>query len=347
MRREGEALLVPLFAGGALLGAQTRWDPETNQWSLRSRTAHARGFLDEPMLLVSGQPFLLQHAPRLIGKTPWLSLEALRLLGRHGWDAEVVWDEAGRLLSVQPAQSPVDAGGPATRVLTIPVVPAGRRPVVFDPGHDRRAGVRGARGLHEGDAGLKLAQAAAATLLTEVLAPILLHDGSGPLDSREVAGLANALPAEVFVGFHASERGDPGIAVWSWSQQNIAGTGISWEPFEPPGGWARAAQSAEAKSAALARAIVESLAAAGIPARGPLTAPLTALEGLDAPAVIIELAGFGSGEGAALAADDDPASRIALAVARAVRAHLGVALPEPESAGSTTGFLGGDGGTAR
>ncbi len=336
LRREGDVILVPLYACGTLLGAQARWNPETNQWSLRSRTTAAQGFLDEPLVLVSGQPFLLRHPTRFAAKTAWLSLEALRLIGRHGWDTEVVWDEAGRMLSLQPAQAPGAPAGPAAREITVPVVPAGRRAVVFDAGHARRAGVRGARGLQEGDAGLRLAQAAAATLLTDDLVPVVLHDGGESLEPREIAGIANALPARAFVGFHASERGEPGIAVWCWSRENIAGSGITWEPFEPPGGWARSAEAAADRSAALARALVEALAAEGVPARGPIAAPLGALEGLACPAVIVELVGFGSGEGAALADEGEPAARIGRAVAATVRAHLGVAPTEPAPAPSST-----------
>ena len=323
LRREGGEILLPLLACGPLLGADARWDPATNRWWLRNRTATAAGFLDEPLLIVDGRPFLVRTPPRLISRLPYLSLEAVRLLGRRGWETDVIWDEAKKELVVRPAQA--DAGGEAapTRTLKTPPVPPGSRVIALDPGHARHAGAVGLHGLNEGDLGLALAQAVAGTTVVEGVAVVLLQDGTDALEPFEVASLANALQPEAFVGFHASESGEPGVAVWVWGLSNMGGAGIAFDPFEPPGGWSHAAQAQEDRSGALAKRIAQALGDAQVPVRGPWPAPLLALEGLTCPAVVIEFEGLGTAEGARLASDEGMRARIAAAVSAALAPDTG------------------------
>ncbi len=323
VRREGGEVLIPLFAAGSLLGAEARWDPATNRWSLRSRSVGAVGYLDEPLVLVNGQPLLVRQPPRLVARQPYLSLEAMRILGRHGWDAEVAWNEATRELLVRPAQ----AGGAApttgrVRPATVPSIPPGARVVALDPGHAPGEGIHGLRGLDEGGLGLRLALAVAATLAADGLVPVVVREGGADADPRDVAGLANALPADLFVGFHASEWGEPGAALWTYGLVNLLGTGLTFEPFEPPGGWARDALSTAPRSAAVARRLVAALASAHVPARGPLAAPLAGLEGLACPAVALEVEGLATPEGLALVRDDTALRTLAELVAGALRAEL-------------------------
>jgi N-acetylmuramoyl-L-alanine amidase len=322
LRRDGGNLLVPLLACGPLLGAEARWVQATNQWSLKGNNVIARGYLDEPLLFIGGQPLLVKSPPRLISGAPFLSLEALQLLGRHGWDTDILWDEAGRKLVIKPAQlQSVDANGP-THALTIPPVPPGARVLALDAGHERHEGAHGMHGMTEGDLGLRLAQAVAATLNAEGVAVVILQDGDEPLEPREVAGLANALPADLFVSFHGSEYGDPGAVVWTWGAANLLGSGIAFEPFEPAGGWAHASAALAGRSNADARRLVHALAAANIPARGPFGLPLNALEGLNCPGVLIDLEGLGTPAGSVLVADDQAVERLAAALAAALRASL-------------------------
>jgi N-acetylmuramoyl-L-alanine amidase len=325
VRREGGELLLPLLACGPLLGADARWDPATNRWWLRSRTVTAAGFLDEPLLTVGGQPLLVRTPPRLIGGLPFLSLEAVRLLGRRGWETDVAWNDAKKELIVQPAQAQADLGPEAsrTRALKPPDVPPGARVIALDPGHVRHSGAAGLRGLNEGDLGLALAQAVAATTVADGVTAVLLQDGATPLEPFEVASLVNTLEARAFVSFHGSEHGDPGVAVWIWGLGNMGGAGIAFDPFEPPGGWTSAAQSQTVRSVALARRVAAAIEAAGVPVRGPLPAPLLALEGLACPAVVIEFEGLGTHEGAKLAADAALRDRLAAAVAKVLSAEAG------------------------
>jgi N-acetylmuramoyl-L-alanine amidase len=338
LRREGGEIFVPLVACGPLLGTEARWDPATNRWWFRSKSLVAAGFLDEPLLFVAGQPLLVRTPPRLIGRAPYLSLEALRLLGRRGWDTDVAWDEAAKELAVRPAQAQAEAGAGAVRTRTLkpPAVPPGARVLALDPGHPRGSGAEGMRGLNEGDLGLAVAQAIAATALVEGLAPVLLREGDDALEPYEVASLANTLHAEAFVSFHGSTFGDPGVTVWVWGAANMGGAGIAFAPFEPETGWVGASQGASSKSAALARRIVRALEEAGVPVRGPLPAPLLALEGLSCPAVAIEFEGLGTPEGARLAADEAVRARLAVAVSNALAADLKPASP-PEDKGTQEG----------
>lgn len=322
LRREGGDLLVPLLACGPLLGADARWIQSTNQWELRGKNIRARGYLDEPLLFVGGQPLMVKAPPRLVGRIPYCSLEALQLLGRHGWDTDISWDEAGKRLVVKPAQLQTAEPGTRAHVLNIPVVPAGTRILALDAGHARREGGRGLHGLTEGDLGLRLAQAVSATLDAPGVTAVILEDGDEALDPREVSGMANALPADLFVCFHASEYGDPGVAVWIWGETNLVGSGITYEPFEPAGGWTRAAAASAVRSAGMARRLVRGFDSAQIAARGPLAMPLAGLEGLNCPAVALDLEGLATAGGAALVQDDPAVQRLAAAVAAALRAEL-------------------------
>jgi len=331
LRKEGGEVFLPLLACGPLLGADARWDPATNRWWLRSRTVTAAGFLDEPLLTIGGQPLLVRTPPRLIGGLPYLSLESVRLLGRRGWETDVAWDEAKRELAVRPAQAQAEGGLEAARArtLNVPSVPAGARVIALDPGHVRRQGANGLRGLTEGDLGLALAQAVAATAVADGVATILLQDGSEPLEPFEVASLANTIGARSLVSFHGSRFGDPGITVWIWGLGNMAGAGIAFDAFEPPGGWTSAAQSEADRSLALARKLLAAAESAGIPARGPLPAPLLALEGLACPAVAIDFEGLGTPEGARIASDESLRAGLAAALARALLADLGEEASRP------------------
>jgi N-acetylmuramoyl-L-alanine amidase len=309
---------IPLFACGPILGGEARWDRLANRWEMRGRQVLARGFLDEPLVFVGGQPLLVRNPPRLIDEAPYLSLEVLRVLGRHGWETDVVWDEAARELVVKAAQQ--ESAAPIrTRRIGIPSVPSGARLVVLDAGHPRGAGARGARGSCEGDMGLALAQAISATMaFIEGSAPVIIQGEEGGLEPAEAAGLANALEASAYVGFHANRHGAPGIVLWVFGLSNIAGTGVAFEPFEPGQGWARTASAHSARSVALARRMLKSLADAGLPVAGPIQAPLIQLEGLECPAVIVEFEGLGTAPGASLALDEEPRGRFASAMASAL-----------------------------
>jgi len=309
---------VPLFACGPILGGEARWDRLTNKWEMRGRQVLARGFLDEPLVYVGGQPLLVRKPPRLIDGAPYLSVEVLRVLGRHGWETDVVWDEAARELVVKAAQQE-SAAPTRTRRIAVPIVAAGGRVLILDAGHPRGAGTRGARGTTEGDLGLALAAAVSATMvLIEGATPVVIQGEEGGLEPAEAAGLANALQASAYVGFHGSRYGTPGVAVWVYGIANVAGTGIAYDPFEPGQGWAMTAVARSARSGALARRIMRALAEAGIPATGPLQAPLIHLEGIECPAVLVEFEGLASPVGISLALDPEVQARFASAMATAL-----------------------------
>jgi len=73
-----------------------------------------------------------------------------------------------------------------------------------------------------------------------------------------------------------------------------------------------------ARSGALARRIMRALAEAGIPATGPLQAPLIHLEGIECPAVLVEFEGLASPVGISLALDPEVQARFASAMATAL-----------------------------
>lgn len=324
VRTEGEAVMLPLLACGTLLGARARWHASTNRWEMRDDKTSAEGFLDEPLLLVNRQPILVKRPPRLLDGLPYLSLEVVQLLGRHGWNVEVTWNGEAQEIEVQPARLRQAAEAEAIRTVTVPQVAPGSRVVVLDAGHARREGARGYRGLTEGDLGLKLAAAVSASLAESGFTPVTLQGEGERMDPREAAGLANSLAAEFFVSFHASEYGGPGPAVWYWRLDNILDeTGVSFDPFEPRGGWAHAARASEAESRAAADALVAGLRQGGIAASGPHPGPLAALEGLNCPGVVVSLDGFATLEGASLAIEASSITHLAGVIADTLRDQLG------------------------
>jgi N-acetylmuramoyl-L-alanine amidase len=325
--REGDDIFIPVFACGALLGADTRWDKTTNRWEMRGKTAQAHGFLDEPLLTVSGQPFIVRTPPRLINSTPYLSIEALRLLGRHGWETDVTWEAATKEIFVRPAQAAALGLAPRARTIAVPQVPDNARIVALDPGHSRQSGAQGIRGTTEGDMGLRFCTALSATLTGLNEASVILRGEGDDLTPAEAASLANAIRSDLMVSFHGSVFGKAGVAVWYWGLANIGGTGINFAPFEPAGGWVQAAGASSSRSLALARRIIKSLKDAGIPVRGPYPAPLAALEGVTCPAVVLDFQGLSTSEGAALVNHADSIEKITLALLHSVQAEPG---PRPE-----------------
>lgn len=312
--REDGDLFIPLFACGALLGADTRWDKSTNRWEMRGQPALAQGFLDEPLLTVSGQPFIVRIPPRLINSTPYLSIEALRLLGRHGWETDINWEESTKEIFVRPAQAVAASLAPRARSIAIPPVPAGARVIALDPGHSRQSGAQGIRGTTEGDMGLRFCTALSATLATFNETAVILRGEAEDLTPAETASLSNAIHADIMVSFHGSLFGTAGVSVWYWGTGNIAETGINFAPFEPSGGWVQAATNASARSAALARKIVRLLKKAGIPVNGPYAAPLAALEGVTCPAVVLDFQGLSTSGGAAIVNRSESMEQITSAI---------------------------------
>ena len=298
--RDGDDLFIPVFACGALLGADTRWNKSTNHWEMRGKTSQAQGFLDEPLLTISGQPFIVRVPPRLINSIPYLSIEALRLLGRQGWETDITWEASTKEIFVRPAQAAAVGQAIRARTIAIPSVPDNARVIALDPGHSRQSGAQGIRGTSEGDLGLRFCTALSTTLAALNETSVILRGESDDLTAAETASLANAIRADLMVSFHGSVFGTAGISVWYWGISNIGGTGINFAPFEPAGGWVQAANPASARSAILARKIIKALKEAGIPVRGPFAAPLASLEGVTCPAVVLDFQGLSTPEGAGL-----------------------------------------------
>jgi len=321
--REGDNIFIPLFACGSLLAVEARWNQSTNQWELRGKNIMAQGFLDEPLVSVSGQPFIVRVPPRLIERSPYLSLEVMRLLGRHGWETDVAWEPSTKELFIRPAQAQPTALSPRGRTLALPTVPEGNRIIGLDPGHPRQAGIQASRGGTEGDFGLRICTALSATLAILGGAPVVLRGEGDDLTPAEVASLANAVRSDFMVSLHGSYHGSPGITVWCWGLQNMVGSGINFIPFEPPGGWTQAALASSVKSSALARKLVKSLNADGIPVRGPFAAPLACLEGVVCPAVVLDFEGLSTAEGASLVNNEQRVNDIAAAAARVLMAGEG------------------------
>jgi N-acetylmuramoyl-L-alanine amidase len=322
-RKEGDELMVPLLACGSILEADARWNPRTNRWEMNSAAVNARGFLDEPLLMIGGQPVLVKNPPRLLGGTPYLSLETLRTLGRHGCDIEVEWNESAGELTIRPAQALQVSAAERTRKIAVPVVAPGRHVIVLDAGHERRAGARGSRGITEGEIGMALATAVSATLSPDEFAAIIMQgDGEG-LDPREVASVANSAGAEIFISFHASEYGSPGIGIWCWGLSNLIGTAVTFDPFGAADGWVRSSSAAAARSAAFGRRLIKSLTQAELPVSGPWGLPLTALEGTGCPAIVVTIEGISAPEGTRLVTEEGTLARLAAAIATAVRGEIG------------------------
>ena len=321
--RDGDDLFIPVFACGSLLGADTRWNKSTNHWEMRGKTALAQGFLDEPLLTISGQPFIVRIPPRLINSVPYLSIEALRLLGRHGWETDITWEASTKEIFVRPAQAAEAGIVPRARTVAIPEVPAGTGVIALDPGHSRQSGVQGIRGTLEGELGLRFCTALSTTLAAFNETGVILRGETEDLSPAETASIANAVKADVMVSFHGSVSGPAGVAVWYWGLANMGGTGITFAPFEPAGGWVQAAVPASVKSAALARKIIKALKEAGIPARGPFAAPLASLEGVTCPAVVIDFEGLSTSEGAALVTRQESIDHFAETILRLLLAEAG------------------------
>ncbi len=162
-----------------------------------------------------------------------------------------------------------------------------------------------------------------AALAGDSFEPVTLQGDGEELDPREAVSLANALRAELFISFHASEYGEPGPVVWYWDLHNLLGTtGVSFEPFESPGGWAHASLSSAPRALKIGRAMVESFKGAGVRVGGPFPAPLVALEGLNCPALAVSIGGFGTLAGANLVNNDATITRLAQAIAHTLRTEL-------------------------
>ncbi len=327
IQKEGESFLVPMFACEALLEAETVWDRATNRWRMTRDNVTARGFLDEPLFFVSGKPLLVKNPPRLIDGAPYISMEALRILARHAWGAEIVWDEGIKELSVREAlAAPVDAAQ-RVRAITVPDVPPGKRVVVLDPGHPRHGGARITGGMAEGDAGLQLAKALGATI-SEIsdFYPVILQNEEQDLDPTETASLANALQAEAFISFHLSAYGTAAASIWCWWTDNIMQTGVDFRPFEQPGGetagWTTVASQHSDRSLRIARGIIANAQSVSLPMTGPNLAPLLCLEGLNCPAVAVDIQGAGTPAGISFLQDEEAIAPLAAAISRALVEHL-------------------------
>ena len=330
IKRESGEILLPLLACGSLLGAEARWESATNRWEMLGKTAVARGYLDEPLLVISGQPVLVKNPPRLLEGVPYLSLETLRVLGRHGWEVEIEWNETAQELNVRPAQEQQAAVTEHARTpATPPQVPAGAHVIVLDTGHVRRAGARGLKGLTEGEVGTRLAAAISGYLGGSDLTPVTLQGDGEELDPREAASVANALQARLFLSIHCSEYGRKGIAVWCWGLSNLIGTGIIFDPFGTLDGWTRSSQTGSPRAASLGRKIIHNLRSAGIEADGPYMIPLSAIEGLSCPAIAISVEGFGTPEGVQLVADEESLKKLAGVMADTLRAEVSPSKEEP------------------
>lgn len=318
-RKEGDELMLPLLACGSILEADARWNKPTNRWEIRSSAVMARGFLDEPLLTIGGQPVLVKNPPRLLGGEAYLSLETLRTLGRHGCDIEIEWNEQAGELTIRPAQLQQVSAAERTRKVAIPAVTPGRHVIVLDAGHGRHGGARGIHGLTEGEIGMSLATAVSSTLSPEEYSPVILQGDGEELDPREAASVANSVGAEVFISFHASEYGKPGIGVWCWGLSNLLNTAVTFDPFGDADGWTRSSGTAAGRSASFGRRLVRSLTQAGVPVSGPWGLPLTALEGVACPAIVVSIEDFSAQEGASLVTDPGILARMAYAIAVAVR----------------------------
>ncbi len=185
--------------------------------------------------------------------------------------------------------------------------------IVIDPGHGGAAllggstphGARGPRGTLEKEVTLALAQEVAEQLGGARLTRV--GDQNSSLAAR--AHLARTAP--VFLSLHASSAGR-GSEVW----------------LHPRGG---------AASRLLAQSLQRALAALGVPDRGARAADLTVLrpEALrpGAAACLIEVDALGDAQGEARLCDAGERTRLAQAIAQAVREHQARALDvTPDSA---------------
>jgi N-acetylmuramoyl-L-alanine amidase len=171
--------------------------------------------------------------------------------------------------------------------------------VVLDPGHGGQdPGARGSGGSLEKDITLLLARKIAETLGTNYRV-ILTRSGDYTVEPVERASIANHADAEVFISLHTSASFLPaktGAAVYHYAPHpeeptGEAGASISETPFEikflP---WEQLQIRHLAQSRSLALEVQKGLQ--GLQAQSPVDlrgAPLLALQGVDTPAVLVEV----------------------------------------------------------
>lgn len=251
-----------------------------------------------------------------------------------------------------PAGVQVDGGGPpAPGAPVVPVVPPATteptppalsfatRTIVLDPGHGGAdGGVTGPDGVQEKTLTLALAQRMKTLLESRLAVRVLLtrdDDRDLAVDAR--ASLANTNKADLFLSLHLNAALSPmvtGAEVYQWkappttAPRDDAGRALV---LPLPGGgtrtislvpWHEAQERHRSNSTLLANLLESSLRAHVPMSERPLQdAPLRVLAGLDAPAVVVELAYLSNPEQATAAQADLFQSRAAQAVLEAITAY--------------------------
>jgi len=195
---------------------------------------------------------------------------------------------------------------------------AGVRVVVIDPGHggDDR-GVTGRDGVREDDIVLRVAKDLRDELKDAGFSVVLTRDDSRGLDPDERAEKANLAGGDLFLSLHANAWPDGrtrGFEAWFLA----ASGGVDNDPraFVP---WNKAQQRHLTGSADLAERVVARVAGdLEIPVRGVGQADLPWLEGLDMPAVVLEMGFLTNADDLDLLDDRGDRRRLAAAIAAAV-----------------------------
>lgn len=216
------------------------------------------------------------------------------------------------LLALATAAGAEDTTTPAPAETTAPA-PAGRR-IVLDPGHGGSdAGAGGPAGLNEKAAVLGLALAVAERLEAAGHSVHLTRADDQDLTDAGRAAAANQWQGELFLSLHASGLARPqarGFEVF-----------IAPAPQEvPPGAWARgAAPGSRGWAQAVRQALGQRFPTFD---RGLAILPSPLLEGVAAPACLLELGNLGWPPEAELFTTPEGHGQVADALADAVRAFF-------------------------
>lgn len=219
-----------------------------------------------------------------------------------------------------------------------PVMAPATRTVVLDPGHGGTdTGVTGPDGAQEKTLTLVLAQRMKALLESRLGVRVMLtRDDDRDLSVDARASLANTNKADLFISLHLNAALSPAVAgaeVYQWKASPSSvprGDPERALTLPVPGGgtrtitlvpWNQAQERHRSGSTLLANLLESSLRAHVPMSERPLQeAPLRVLAGLDAPAVVVELAYLSNPEQGTAAQADLFQSRAAQAVLEAVTA---------------------------
>ncbi len=181
-------------------GAQAHWSELEGNADIKFPGHTLRFSSDNTFFVCDGKVFNLYNPVRLYQGELWVPLELFKRFLTPQWGRSVIWDEAGRKLSVAGVQ-PDQVQTPVLRPRRTDQAARGIRKVAIDPGHGGKdPGAVGPRGTCEKDINLDIALKLKTILEDDHGLIVVMTRGDDtfiPLSER--TAIANKEGADLFV----------------------------------------------------------------------------------------------------------------------------------------------------